>query len=274
MVWHFQLQASNFQSQLSFLKLWNILCSIFFFFLSGRIFHRPHFFRNLAKGQVLDSGNNKTWKNFLKAIFLYFVSPHEIESFFIHFFSLLHSQNSCSASSIWNTWSPPLAPLFYFDKTHFYCFKKSTLPIFNVSRLGQLSDLFLLLFFPPLPLLKYWCHAVLVAVCCTFVIFFCHCSIFHYGFWARFKKKVKRFSIILTFFLLSHGVPPVPSGPPRKVEVEAVNSSSIKVIWRSPMPTKQHGQIRGYQVHYVRMVNGEPTGQPVIKDILIDDAQV
>lgn len=75
-------------------------------------------------------------------------------------------------------------------------------------------------------------------------------------------------------FFLSHGVPPVPSGPPRKVEVEAVNSSSIKVIWRSPMPTKQHGQIRGYQVHYVRMVNGEPTGQPVIKDILIDDAQV
>lgn len=40
------------------------------------------------------------------------------------------------------------------------------------------------------------------------------------------------------------------------------------------MPTKQHGQIRGYQVHYVRMVNGEPTGQPAIKDILIDDAQV
>nr|XP_024653996.1 receptor-type tyrosine-protein phosphatase delta isoform X33 [Maylandia zebra] len=65
----------------------------------------------------------------------------------------------------------------------------------------------------------------------------------------------------------------LPSGPPRKVEVEAVNSSSIKVIWRSPMPTKQHGQIRGYQVHYVRMVNGEPTGQPAIKDILIDDAQ-
>uniref|UniRef100_A0AAX7SQ16 protein-tyrosine-phosphatase n=1 Tax=Astatotilapia calliptera TaxID=8154 RepID=A0AAX7SQ16_ASTCA len=66
----------------------------------------------------------------------------------------------------------------------------------------------------------------------------------------------------------------VPSGPPRKVEVEAVNSSSIKVIWRSPMPTKQHGQIRGYQVHYVRMVNGEPTGQPAIKDILIDDEMI
>ncbi|KAK6292073.1 hypothetical protein J4Q44_G00378580 [Coregonus suidteri] len=65
----------------------------------------------------------------------------------------------------------------------------------------------------------------------------------------------------------------LPSGPPRKVEVEAVNSTSIKVIWRSPMPTKQHGQIRGYQVHYVRMVNGEPMGQPGIKDILIEDVQ-
>ncbi|KAJ8262302.1 hypothetical protein GJAV_G00164920 [Gymnothorax javanicus] len=65
----------------------------------------------------------------------------------------------------------------------------------------------------------------------------------------------------------------VPSGPPRKVEVEPVNSTSIKVIWRSPVPNRQHGQIRGYQVHFVRMINGEPTGQPVIKDILIDDAQ-
>ncbi|XP_028829791.1 receptor-type tyrosine-protein phosphatase delta isoform X7 [Denticeps clupeoides] len=65
----------------------------------------------------------------------------------------------------------------------------------------------------------------------------------------------------------------VPSGPPRKVEVETVNSTSVKVMWRSPVFNRQHGQIRGYQVHYVRMVNGEPTGQPVIKDILIDDGQ-
>ncbi|XP_016108539.1 receptor-type tyrosine-protein phosphatase delta isoform X13 [Sinocyclocheilus grahami] len=65
----------------------------------------------------------------------------------------------------------------------------------------------------------------------------------------------------------------LPSGPPRKVEVEAVNSTSVKVLWRSPVPSRQHGQIRGYQVHYVRMVNGEPGGHPVIKDILIDDAQ-
>ncbi|XP_031441327.1 receptor-type tyrosine-protein phosphatase delta isoform X1 [Clupea harengus] len=65
----------------------------------------------------------------------------------------------------------------------------------------------------------------------------------------------------------------VPSGPPRKVEVEPVNSTSIKVMWRSPVPNRQHGQIRGYQVHYVRMLNGEAMGQPIIKDILIDDAQ-
>ncbi|KAG2466367.1 PTPRF phosphatase, partial [Polypterus senegalus] len=65
----------------------------------------------------------------------------------------------------------------------------------------------------------------------------------------------------------------VPSGPPRKVEVEAVNSTSIKVTWRSPVPNKQHGQIRGYQVHYVKMDNGEPRGQPLIKDVMLADAQ-
>uniref|UniRef100_A0A8B9E8S7 Receptor-type tyrosine-protein phosphatase S n=1 Tax=Anser cygnoides TaxID=8845 RepID=A0A8B9E8S7_ANSCY len=66
----------------------------------------------------------------------------------------------------------------------------------------------------------------------------------------------------------------VPSGPPRKVEVEAVNSTAVKVSWRSPVPNKQHGQIRGYQVHYVRMENGEPKGQPMLKDIMLADAQV
>lgn len=69
-------------------------------------------------------------------------------------------------------------------------------------------------------------------------------------------------------------IPSVPSGPPRKVEVEAVNSSSVKVLWRSPVLNRHHGQIRGYQVHYVRMLNGEPVGHSAIKDILIDDAQV
>ncbi|XP_056377636.1 receptor-type tyrosine-protein phosphatase delta isoform X22 [Hyla sarda] len=65
----------------------------------------------------------------------------------------------------------------------------------------------------------------------------------------------------------------IPSGPPRKVEVEAVNSTAVKVFWRSPVSNKQHGQIRGYQVHYVRMENGEPKGPPMLKDIMLADAQ-
>ncbi|XP_031233576.1 receptor-type tyrosine-protein phosphatase delta isoform X27 [Mastomys coucha] len=65
----------------------------------------------------------------------------------------------------------------------------------------------------------------------------------------------------------------IPSGPPRKVEVEAVNATAVKVSWRSPVPNKQHGQIRGYQVHYVKMENGEPKGQPMLKDVMLADAQ-
>uniref|UniRef100_A0A8C9F2D9 protein-tyrosine-phosphatase n=1 Tax=Pavo cristatus TaxID=9049 RepID=A0A8C9F2D9_PAVCR len=65
----------------------------------------------------------------------------------------------------------------------------------------------------------------------------------------------------------------VPSAPPRKVEVEVLNSTAIQVFWRSPVQNRQHGQIRGYQVHYVRMENGEARGLPQIKDIMLADAQ-
>ncbi|XP_063770095.1 receptor-type tyrosine-protein phosphatase delta isoform X25 [Pseudophryne corroboree] len=65
----------------------------------------------------------------------------------------------------------------------------------------------------------------------------------------------------------------IPSGPPRKVEVEALSSTSVKVFWRSPVSNKQHGQIRGYQVHYVKMENGEPKGPPMLKDVMLSDAQ-
>ncbi|XP_005993866.1 receptor-type tyrosine-protein phosphatase S isoform X1 [Latimeria chalumnae] len=65
----------------------------------------------------------------------------------------------------------------------------------------------------------------------------------------------------------------VPSAPPRKVEVEVLNSSAIKVLWRSPLLNKQHGQIRGYQVHYVKVENGEARGLPHIKDVMLSDAQ-
>lgn len=49
--------------------------SLFFFFL-----------RNLAKGQVLDSGNNKRWKNFFEGHFLYFCLPSCDRIIFYSFF--------------------------------------------------------------------------------------------------------------------------------------------------------------------------------------------
>ncbi|XP_036610678.1 receptor-type tyrosine-protein phosphatase F isoform X4 [Trichosurus vulpecula] len=65
----------------------------------------------------------------------------------------------------------------------------------------------------------------------------------------------------------------MPSAPPRKVEVESVNSTAVHVSWKLPVSSKQHGQIRGYQVTYVRLENSEPRGQPVIKDVMLAEAQ-
>ncbi|XP_027824646.1 receptor-type tyrosine-protein phosphatase F isoform X13 [Ovis aries] len=65
----------------------------------------------------------------------------------------------------------------------------------------------------------------------------------------------------------------MPSGPPRKVEVEPLNSTAVHVSWKLPVPSKQHGQIRGYQVTYVRLENGEPRGAPIIQDVMLAEAQ-
>ncbi|XP_035881800.1 receptor-type tyrosine-protein phosphatase F isoform X18 [Phyllostomus discolor] len=65
----------------------------------------------------------------------------------------------------------------------------------------------------------------------------------------------------------------MPSGPPRKVEVEPLNSTAVHVSWKLPLPSKQHGQIRGYQVTYVRLENGEPRGPPIIQDVMLAEAQ-
>ena len=66
----------------------------------------------------------------------------------------------------------------------------------------------------------------------------------------------------------------VPGAPPRKLEVEAMNSTAIRVTWKPPLQVKQHGQIRGYQVIFSRLENGEPRGQPNIVDIALPEAQV
>ncbi|XP_052404590.1 receptor-type tyrosine-protein phosphatase F isoform X5 [Carassius gibelio] len=65
----------------------------------------------------------------------------------------------------------------------------------------------------------------------------------------------------------------MPGAPPRKVEVEAVNSTAIRVTWKPPISGKQHGQIRGYQVIYSRLENGEPRSQPNILDVALPEAQ-
>ncbi|XP_051554728.1 receptor-type tyrosine-protein phosphatase F-like isoform X5 [Myxocyprinus asiaticus] len=65
----------------------------------------------------------------------------------------------------------------------------------------------------------------------------------------------------------------MPGAPPRKVEVEAVNSTAIRVTWKPPLSGKQHGQIRGYQVIYSRLENGEPRGHPNIMDVALPEAQ-
>ncbi|CAL8256023.1 unnamed protein product [Merluccius merluccius] len=65
----------------------------------------------------------------------------------------------------------------------------------------------------------------------------------------------------------------VPGAPPRKVEAYALNSTAFRVTWKAPLPVKQHGQIRGYQVVYTRLENGEPHGQPLIIDVSLPEAQ-
>lgn len=75
-------------------------------------------------------------------------------------------------------------------------------------------------------------------------------------------------------FLLPSLPFPVPGAPPRKLEVEAVNSTAIRVTWKPPLQAKQHGQIRGYQVIFSRLEGGEPRGQPNIMDVALPEAQV
>ncbi|KAG5851189.1 hypothetical protein ANANG_G00090410 [Anguilla anguilla] len=60
---------------------------------------------------------------------------------------------------------------------------------------------------------------------------------------------------------------------PRKVEAEPVNSTAVRVTWKAPLSAKQHGQIRGYQVIYSRLEDGEPRGQPSIMDVALPEAQ-
>lgn len=67
-------------------------------------------------------------------------------------------------------------------------------------------------------------------------------------------------------------LPPVPSSPLGvKVEAEALNATAI-ALWRRRAPGRQHGQIRGYQVHYAHGGRRGPRAAPS-RDIMLADAQ-
>lgn len=66
----------------------------------------------------------------------------------------------------------------------------------------------------------------------------------------------------------------VPGAAPRQVDVQPLNSSALRVTWRSVLPRLRQGQIRGYQVHFSRAESGESRNLPRIKDLLLDESQV
>lgn len=66
----------------------------------------------------------------------------------------------------------------------------------------------------------------------------------------------------------------VPGAAPRQVDVQPLNSSALRVTWRSVLPRLRQGQVRGYQVHFSRAESGESRNLPRIKDLLLDEAQV
>uniref|UniRef100_A0A672IKD2 protein-tyrosine-phosphatase n=1 Tax=Salarias fasciatus TaxID=181472 RepID=A0A672IKD2_SALFA len=65
----------------------------------------------------------------------------------------------------------------------------------------------------------------------------------------------------------------VPGAAPRQVDVQPLNSSALRVTWRSVLPRLRQGQIRGYQVHFSRAESGESRNLPRIKDLLLDESQ-
>jgi Fibronectin type III domain len=58
-------------------------------------------------------------------------------------------------------------------------------------------------------------------------------------------------------------------GEPRKMKVEALNSTAINVQWRPPADREHNGVIRGYLVTYVRMNDREESiGEARVFDVM------
>ncbi|XP_077981464.1 receptor-type tyrosine-protein phosphatase delta-like [Glandiceps talaboti] len=66
----------------------------------------------------------------------------------------------------------------------------------------------------------------------------------------------------------------VPDGAPKKMKVEAINSTAIHVEWKAPSRRHRNGVIRGYQVYFQELDdNGDPVGMQGMKDVLSGDAE-
>lgn len=58
-------------------------------------------------------------------------------------------------------------------------------------------------------------------------------------------------------------------GEPRRVRLEAVNSTAVHVQWRPPLEREQNGVIRGYQVLYLRIDDREQSvGRTRVYDVM------
>ncbi|XP_056276531.1 receptor-type tyrosine-protein phosphatase S-like [Pseudoliparis swirei] len=66
----------------------------------------------------------------------------------------------------------------------------------------------------------------------------------------------------------------VPGAAPREVDVKPLNSSALRVTWRSVLPRLRQGQVRGYQVHFSRAKRSDSRNLPRIKDLLLDESQM
>ena len=58
-------------------------------------------------------------------------------------------------------------------------------------------------------------------------------------------------------------------GEPKRVRVETVNSTAIRVMWNPPNKDEQNGIIRGYQLYYQQVDSSGETagGQPMMHDV-------
>nr|XP_032822215.1 receptor-type tyrosine-protein phosphatase delta-like isoform X6 [Petromyzon marinus] len=96
--------------------------------------------------------------------------------------------------------------------------------------------------------------------------------------WAPYEVTVRAHTVVgpgpPSLPIQARTLEDVPSGPPRRVELETVNSTTVRVTWRTPTAGRQHGQVRGYQVHYSRVEAGQPQGAPAVRDLMLSDKQL